>query len=144
MLKHLCPRCQKNIIDYKDKYCPECSRNVKKDKAESNRIYDKNIRKNANVYASKIWHRVRQVTLNRDNNLCLCCWSNNKIKYAALVHHIVEVNEDVSKAYDINNLISVCRCCHNDIHVAYHKSDKDKKDMQEMLIELIGGNWDEV
>jgi len=43
-LKKLC-RCGK-LIDYGLKYCSECVLKAEKDKRDSNRYYDKNVRKN--------------------------------------------------------------------------------------------------
>lgn len=137
MLKHLCPRCNKNVISYTDKYCPECSKNIKIDKAESNRLYDKNVRKNVNVYASKIWHRVRKQALARDNGLCLCCLNNGGTEYADLVHHIDTVEDNKDRMYDVYNLISVCRCCHDLIHDEYKESSESKKNKQNELFKLI-------
>ena len=62
MLYKCCPNCGK-VIDYAEKYCIDCNKVVKKDKAENNRAYDKNVRKNVNIYASKIWHIVRKQAL---------------------------------------------------------------------------------
>lgn len=124
-------------IPYTDKYCPECTDLVRREKAESNRLYDKTKRKNANIYGTKRWHKVRKEALIRDNYLCVCCLADNKISYADLVHHIIEVTGNENKAYDIFNLISVCRCCHTEIHKEYDKSDKSKKDMQDKLYKLI-------
>ncbi len=137
-LKKLCPRCNKNVINYTDKYCDECSKNVSKEKADRNREYDKNVRKNINVYGSKQWHKVRQEALSRDHGLCVYCMKKyNKISYASLVHHIEEVNDNANRVYLIYNLISLCRQCHDDVHVMYNKDDKSKSDMQSELFEMI-------
>ncbi|AQS09673.1 HNH endonuclease [Clostridium saccharobutylicum] len=136
-LKKCCPKCGR-VIDYGLKYCNECSKNVSKEKAERNREYDKNVRKNVNVYGSKQWHLVRQECLARDNGLCMYCLKKyNKISYASLVHHIEEVNDDIELAYCIDNLISLCRKCHDDVHTMYNKDDKSKGDMQIELHEMI-------
>lgn len=49
-----------------------------------------------------------------------------------LVHHIVEVSEDMELAYDIDNLVYVGSASHKAIHDAYKK---DKEKMQRILRE---------
>jgi thymidylate synthase (FAD) len=46
------------------------------------------------------------------NFTCQECGKGGKLH----CHHIVPVTTDISKAYDINNLISVCEFCHQNIH----------------------------
>lgn len=137
-LKKQCPRCNNNIIDCTDKYCDECSKNVRKEKTERNKEYDKNVRKNVNVYASKSWHMVRQQALARDKGLCMYCYNKcNKISYASLVHHIDEVDDNDKRVYDVDNLISLCRCCHDDVHMLYDSNDKVKQETMKELYKMI-------
>lgn len=44
---------------------------------------------------------------------CQCCGKANTELHA---HHVIPVVSDISKAYDFNNLITVCKECHIDIH----------------------------
>lgn len=74
----------------------------------------------------------------RDHALCVYCLKkHNTISYASLVHHIKEVNDNADRVYDIENLISLCRQCYDDVHVMYNKDDKSKSDMQSKLYEMI-------
>lgn len=137
-LKKMCPRCNTNVIDYSAKYCDECGKNVAKEKADRNREYDKNVRKNVNVYSSKQWHVVRQQALARDKGLCMYCYNKyNKISYASMVHHIRTVNDSIELAYNVNNLVSLCRCCHDDIHKFYDTNDKVKQETEMELYKMI-------
>lgn len=73
-------------------------------------------------YHSKAWSKLRSMALDRDNYLCQKCLEHNKITNAKIVHHIVYVDTDFTKALDLDNLISVCQDCHNKIHA----NDNDK------------------
>lgn len=73
-------------------------------------------------YQSKAWKKLREIALDRDNNLCQKCLKHGEITDAKIVHHIVYVDDDFSKALKLNNLMSVCYSCHNKIHA----NDNDK------------------
>jgi thymidylate synthase ThyX/predicted DNA-binding protein YlxM (UPF0122 family) len=49
----------------------------------------------------------------RDNYKCVLCESNRDLN----AHHIDPVWHNVQKAYDVNNLITVCCPCHKKLHV---------------------------
>ncbi|NFC89502.1 HNH endonuclease, partial [Clostridium botulinum] len=52
------------------------------------------------------------------------------------IHHIIELKEDWDKRLDIDNLIPLSDKVHKIVHRTYDRSDKDKKEMQELLREL--------
>lgn len=67
------------------------------------------------------WHKMRQLVLDRDGNLCQACLTNK----ATHVHHV---------SYDLYNrlgksaafeLVAICRLCHEQIHP--HMSDAQDK-----------------
>ena len=94
-----------------NKSCPKC-------KQESNKDYDVNIRAKdrKKIYNSNEWLDIREVALLRDNLLCQECLRKGIYTEAKIVHHIVELKDDVTKAYDLDNLESVCVACHNKEH----------------------------
>jgi hypothetical protein len=57
----------------------------------------------------KAW---RKKVLERDNNECKLCGSNIKLN----VHHIIEVRDNPSLRYDVNNGITLCQKCHIEVH----------------------------
>jgi 5-methylcytosine-specific restriction protein A len=72
------------------------------------------------VYNCKRWKNLRLYKLSL-NPCCEICLKENKYIPAVEVHHIVkfslfEGNERIEKAYNINNLMSVCEDCHQKIH----------------------------
>ena len=55
----------------------------------------------------------------------------NKITPATLVHHIIELTEDETQAYELSNLIPVSDIAHREIHKRY--KDENLKEVQAEL-----------
>lgn len=116
-LSKLCPRCQ-NIMPYNNKLCDKCTEVVGSHRAVRDKIYQDN-RKDKDyqaIYKDKRWIRVRKLALVRSNGLCEECMKKGKISYVDDVHHKIPIKKDVNKAFDINNLICLCRKCHIEAH----------------------------
>lgn len=65
--------------------------------------------------------------MKRDNYLCQICLEKNRIKRADVVHHIKELRDSPSLAYDEENLIAICHACHNKIHKSGEKEKEESK-----------------
>ncbi len=67
------------------------------------------------IYNSKKWQGVRLLALQRDNYSCKQCG-----ELAAEVHHIVHLSpkniHDPDIVFGLDNLMCVCKDCHNQIH----------------------------
>lgn len=77
-------------------------------------------------YHSAAWKQARTAVLQRDHYLCVCCLRKGKITPARTVHHIEHYANAPDKALDLDNLISLCDACHNQMHPERqaHKSDR--------------------
>ncbi|MBU3145736.1 HNH endonuclease [Clostridium sp. CF012] len=136
MLYKLC-RCNKKI-PYTTKMCDECTNISAKDKREENRHYDKTVRKHANIYGTKTWHILRAQCCSKFNGLDIYSYYiNSRVEYGSLAHHIVPLEDDLTKCYELDNLIYLSRESHDLVHIEYNRSDKSKDDMQKLLRELI-------
>ena len=73
------------------------------------------------------WDKTRKAVNERDRHLCRVCLSLGRLQYDALeTHHIVPLAEDPEKAYDEDNLITLC--------VLHHKAaDRGEIDRGELL-----------
>lgn len=140
-LKRLCPKC-KRLIDYTMKYCNECAERYSKEKAESNRAYDKNIRQNDDnlkyyeFYHSKEWKIVSESVKKHYNGLCLMCLlDSNDVKSYDVIHHIYEIRTDKGWKHRLDKglLIPLCHKHHNSLGEGEKYTDAKRK----MLIELI-------
>lgn len=107
-----------NIVKQPDKYCDTHIHIEIIDKQNRNRYYDSKVRddKTNKFYHSSAWAKTRYARLVRDNKLCQDCLSSRRITIADTVHHIIEVKQNWSKRFDIDNLISLCNSCHNKRH----------------------------
>lgn len=127
----ICPRCRN-----KYQYGESCSNGCyEKQKREGNREYDRTSRKNSEIYNSTSWKRIRTLCFNKHNYLCL--WNyfkHKKISKAEMIHHIVEIDDDPGRAYDLSNLIPLSDEAHREIHMLYKK---DKAGTQRELFEMI-------
>lgn len=77
-------------------------------------------------YKSRTWQRVRKYVWQRDNGLCQDCLKKGLITLGKEVHHIIELTEDnisdASIALDANNLITLCKSCHEARHNVSNKN----------------------
>ena len=130
-LYKMCTRCKRKIEVGKS--CSSCN-------ANTNKVYDCKSRNDDSrkFYHSKDWVSMRDRVMNKYNHLDLYeLKNNNKIVPADIVHHIIELSEDMSKGLLMSNLIPVSIGTHNYIHSVYNKSLKDKKELQEKLLSFI-------
>lgn len=67
-------------------------------------------------YGSARWKRTRQKILRRDGYMCQICKRYGKLTEAAEVHHIEHLEDNPKRAFDPDNLISLCKACHRRQH----------------------------
>jgi 5-methylcytosine-specific restriction enzyme A len=103
----------------------------------SHQYYDKYKRdKEAKkFYNSTAWRKCREYVLKRDNYLCQRCLKKGIIKPADVVHHKEHLRDDLDKAFDPENLESLCNACHNQEHP--EKGQKVKTEQKQKKIRVI-------
>lgn len=69
-----------------------------------------------NFYTQKKWKQLRKKILKRDGYKCQQCKRYGKNVPAVTVHHIKHLDEYPELAYTTNNLVSLCKKCHNKAH----------------------------
>jgi 5-methylcytosine-specific restriction protein A len=90
----------------------------KKKQPKSNNQYNAERRK---IYNSERWRRLRAWKF-ACNPLCELCLQENKTVPAEDIHHIIsfmstdDPRQRLFLAYDYNNLMSLCKQCHQKIH----------------------------
>lgn len=81
------------------------------------------------IYKCRYWRdRVRSDIIARDNNECQWCKLNGKVtKNNLVVHHIEELKDNPARAYDYDNLVAICRDCHEKHHDRFQEEHKKNK-----------------
>ena len=67
-------------------------------------------------YNSPKWRRKKKAILRRDHYQCQLCKRYGRISEAHIVHHKLDLEEYPELALDDDNLVSVCKKCHNKLH----------------------------
>lgn len=128
MLKKLC-KCGK-AIPITDKMCKDCM-------SKYHKSYDKYSRDNHSVYTDKRWSVVKDVCKSKANGIDLWIYyKTGKIVEGRLAHHIIEVADDLSRAYDVINLFWLTDKSHQEIHALYNRDEDTKKKTQQLLFEI--------
>jgi 5-methylcytosine-specific restriction protein A len=89
-------------------------------------------------YDSKAWQDVRAGTLFRDNNIDIYLYvTQNIVKQAEHVHHIVPRDDDKRQQYRLDNLISLTHSTHSLVERWYKESKAKKKETQSILLNCL-------
>ncbi|MFS1513639.1 HNH endonuclease [Chengkuizengella sp. SCS-71B] len=91
-------------------------------------------------YDSQAWKGCRKLVLLRDNYLCQICIKQNKITPSDIVHHIEHLEDNPSRALDMDNLLSVCSSCHNKEHPEKGKKEQRKKRTRRIKVIEVKAN----
>lgn len=67
-------------------------------------------------YNTTAWKHLRRQVLEEQHHECQLCRAEGKMVPADTVHHVKEVKEHPELALDKNNLMCLCRECHEKIH----------------------------
>lgn len=72
-------------------------------------------------YHTSRWKHKRKDILKRDHNECRLCRQKGKYARATTVHHVKHLKDAPELALTDDNLISLCRECHEVVHPEKHK-----------------------
>jgi 5-methylcytosine-specific restriction endonuclease McrA len=98
------------------------------------RRYDYSDRKVWSFRHSEKWKNKAVEIKERDHWMCKNCLKNKIFTYKDLeVHHIIPLEEDINQGLDDENLITLCRSCHE----AAEKGEISRQDLRKMIIESI-------
>lgn len=74
------------------------------------------MKNNNPFYKTSKWLREREKRLRRDQYMCRECKRYGKTSPATTVHHVIPLDQRPDLKLNINNLISLCDKCHNQMH----------------------------
>lgn len=111
-MKTRCGNCR-TLIDYGNTFCEKCKKIITKHKKQQ--ITEKV--KEADKYTKTAkWQSLRKEIIIRDKGCCVLCFKRGRIEYRKLqVHHIVKRVDDITLAYERDNLVTLCRTCHEEV-----------------------------
>ena len=67
--------------------------------------------------SSRTWERKRTKILERDLHLCRLCLHDGYVNNKQLeVHHIISLRDNYELRLEDNNLITLCKACHERVH----------------------------
>jgi HNH endonuclease len=74
-------------------------------------------RENPNRYGSK-WSRIRERKVKEDDYTCQECGLRTEEKYGLNVHHKIPIEnfENIEDAHFPENLVTLCKTCHDEVH----------------------------
>lgn len=61
------------------------------------------------LYKTNKWRKLRKLVIARDFGVCQECQRRGIITRGVVVHHIIEAREDITKFWDIDNLLMMLR-----------------------------------
>ena len=105
-----------------------CSKKPKK------RRYDYSDREVWKFRHGEDWKQKAIEIKERDHWMCRCCLDKNIINYTKLeVHHIVPLEEDLDQRLNADNLITLCRSCHEEAE----KNNIAREELRELVRKSI-------
>jgi hypothetical protein len=72
-------------------------------------------------YNSLLWKKLREEVFTRDNYTCQDC---KKVDKKLQAHHLLPRATNLDKRLDVNNIISLCRPCHEKRHDSLFSLDR--------------------
>ncbi len=133
MLTRICAACGR-IVPQGER-CP-CQTTRHKEYDRGRRDKDK-----ARFYHSREWQAVAAAVRARAGYADEVARANGRLVPGAIVHHIYPVDERPDLRLSLGNLIFVSARTHKEIHDAYNKNPRAKKEMQACLIAIRAGDF---
>src|SRR5699024_11029210 len=106
------PACR-NLIPFDVEYCAQHTHMRREKHHRYDTVRNREDKQYRDIYYSTKWRKLRKQIVLRDNYMCQYCLNKGLYKQADVVYHIIEVKDDITKAYDPENMQSLCHACHN-------------------------------
>lgn len=110
---------------------------INKPKKKKNTDSNLDKKKRMEVYNKALWRKMR-LSKQMEKPLCEVCEMQGKTVLAEDTHHLISFSkyngaERDAIAFDYNNLISLCKQCHNLIHHGYLKGATTKEEIADRI-----------
>lgn len=137
MIYRHCPRCGARLPV--GERCP-C---VARAEAARQRSYDRERRnkQRADFYASRPWKQIQHDAKARYAGLDVyALYEHGAVRPGRLAHHIIPLEDDWEKRFDLDNIVFVSDASHREIHEAYG-SGKQAKQMMQRKLKAFQERW---
>lgn len=118
-------------------YCKEHEAEYRDNRRKQYQEYDKKRKsqeKHRDIYNTSTWKTVSKLGLRQTMYIDVMeYYKHGAIVVADKCHHIVPLEEDVSLAYSLDNLIGLSESTHRLVHSRYDKSKEDYEQVSHML-----------
>ena len=94
-------------------------------------------------YVTKAWKQIRLERLAKDNHLCRRCKKRGLLIPATMVHHIRPLEDYPELGLELDNLISLCNTCHEQVEKRGQKYKK-KKEIVKRRVRVIASRANEI
>lgn len=133
----------KEIVEYPFKYCPKHELEFKADEKlrykeyDSRRKLDANYTKYKQFYNSDNWLRARDTCMSQCLGVDIVeYYRTGQIIPGDKVHHIIPLDKDFSKRFDVDLLICLSERNHRKVHAEYDKGQAQYDAAVKMLVGL--------
>ncbi len=131
-----CTECGKKVLEYTLCQCEQDKKRKSYLDYKRRRLQDKAEKERQKFYSSSAWLRLSDSIKKHYFGLCIVCWFKGLVKANEYTHHIETLKDRFDLRLDKGNLVPLCDCCHKKVHRIMDKSEKDKINIQKILIEL--------
>lgn len=133
-LFRLCSICNREL-EYGKKCKCEIDKEKERYKEYAKHRQDKDVQA---IYSDKTWNKVKELVCRGQYGIDIVeYYKTGMIIPIEVCHHIVEIKEDISKAYDVTNIIGLTQSNHIKIHNKYNNSSESRRAMQKLLFSLL-------
>ena len=124
MIGYICPRCRRKVPSGKQCSCRMQAYLQDSDKYE--------------FYHSTEWKRLAQAVKVRDGGVDRYAWQVHHVyQHGRTVHHIIPIEDDWSKRFDMNNLILVSDSSHGEIHARLKAGGESREQVIRACLDAI-------
>lgn len=137
MIYRKCTVCGNKVPQYTQCVCEKKKRLDNYRDYQERRVRDEAEKERTAFYQSKEWEQCRESVARHQYNLDLIEWSKGEVVQAEMYHHVIEVKEDADGRLDTYNIIGLTQANHNKVHAFMNRGSKEKKIMQDMLMDIL-------
>ncbi len=137
MIYRKCTVCGNKVEQYTQCVCERKKRLDNYKDYQQRRLQDEAEKERVAFYQSDEWEQCKKSVARHQYNLDLLEWSSGRVVQSELYHHVIEVRDSKDSMIDIYNIIGLTNGNHNKVHAIMKQGPKKRKQIQDMLMDII-------